>query len=53
MVVTIISPAHARGQPLLRLFDTVVGIGIGVACKWTASAVFSALRHEGAETGEN
>ena len=53
MVVAIIAPAHARGQPLLRLLDTVVGIGIGVACKWTASAVFSALRREGAETGEH
>jgi uncharacterized membrane protein YgaE (UPF0421/DUF939 family) len=46
MVVAIISPAHARAQPLLRLFDTVVGIGIGVACKWTASVVFSALRRD-------
>ena len=53
MVVAIISPAHARGEPLLRLFDTVVGIGIGVACKWTASAVFSALRPGGAETGKH
>jgi uncharacterized membrane protein YccC len=53
MVVAIISPAHARGEPLLRLFDTVIGIGIGVACKWTASVVFSALRREGAETGEH
>jgi hypothetical protein len=53
MVVAIISPAHARGQPLLRLFDTVVGIGIGVACKWTASAVFSALRPGAAETEEH
>jgi hypothetical protein len=49
MVVAIISPAHAQGEPLLRLFDTVVGIGIGVACKWTASAVFSALRPGGAQ----
>jgi hypothetical protein len=41
MVVAIIGPAHAWAQPLLRLFDTVVGIGVGVACKWAASAVFS------------
>jgi uncharacterized membrane protein YccC len=52
MVVAIISPAHARGQPLLRLLDTLVGIGIGVACKWTASAVFSALQRKSVETGE-
>jgi uncharacterized membrane protein YccC len=53
IVVAIMSPAHAQGQPLLRLFDTVVGIGVGVACKWTASAVFSSLRREGAETGKH
>jgi uncharacterized membrane protein YgaE (UPF0421/DUF939 family) len=53
IVVAIMSPSHAQGQPLLRLFDTVVGIGVGVACKWTASAVFSSLRREGAETGKH
>jgi uncharacterized membrane protein YccC len=53
MVVAIISPAHAWAQPLLRLFDTVVGVGVGVACKWAASTVFSQLRHEGAEAAEH
>jgi hypothetical protein len=37
MVVAIISPVDAWHQPLLRLFDTVVGIGVGVACKWASS----------------
>ena len=27
-------------QPLLRLEDTLVGIAVGVACKWVASFVF-------------
>jgi uncharacterized membrane protein YccC len=46
VVVAIISPAHAWSQPLLRLFDTVIGIGVGVACKWAASVALSRLRHE-------
>jgi uncharacterized membrane protein YgaE (UPF0421/DUF939 family) len=27
-------------QPLLRLMDTIVGIAVGVACKWIASFLF-------------
>ena len=41
MVVAIVDPAEAWKQPLLRLFDTVVGIAIGVAGKWLASFAFS------------
>jgi uncharacterized membrane protein YccC len=33
MGVAIISPDHAWTQPLLRLFDTVIGIVVGVAFK--------------------
>ncbi|MBO0741612.1 MAG: FUSC family protein [Hyphomicrobiaceae bacterium] len=40
MVVAGMSPLNAWHQPLLRLIDTVVGIAIGVACKWIASHVF-------------
>ena len=40
MVVAGISPLNAWHQPLLRLIDTVVGIAVGVACKWIASHVF-------------
>jgi hypothetical protein len=37
MVVAAMSPANAWQQPLLRLVDTVLGVGIGVAGKWAAS----------------
>src|SRR5262249_11526265 len=37
MVVAAMSPLDARHQPLLRLVDNVVGIAVGVACKWVGS----------------
>ena len=40
MVVAAMSPSDAWQQPLLRLVDTVVGIGVGVACKWVGSFLF-------------
>jgi uncharacterized membrane protein YccC len=40
MVVAAMSPQNAWQQPLLRLADTVVGIAIGVACKWIGSFVY-------------
>jgi uncharacterized membrane protein YgaE (UPF0421/DUF939 family) len=40
MVVAAMSPSDAWQQPLLRLVDTVVGIGVGVACKWVGSLLF-------------
>lgn len=40
MVVAAITPQDAWHQPLLRLVDTVVGVGIGVACKWAASFLY-------------
>jgi uncharacterized membrane protein YgaE (UPF0421/DUF939 family) len=40
MVVAAMSPADAWQQPLLRLVDTIVGIGVGVACKWVGSLLF-------------
>jgi len=40
MVVAAMSPENAWHQPLLRLVDTVVGIAVGVACKWIASFLF-------------
>jgi uncharacterized membrane protein YgaE (UPF0421/DUF939 family) len=43
MVVAAISPENAWQQPLLRLADTVVGIAVGVACKWIGSSVFVRL----------
>ena len=43
MVVAGMSPLNAWHQPLLRLIDTVVGVAVGVACKWVASHVFSRI----------
>ena len=40
MVVAAMSPSDAWQQPLLRLVDTIVGIGVGVACKWIGSFLF-------------
>jgi uncharacterized membrane protein YgaE (UPF0421/DUF939 family) len=40
MVVAAMSPQHAWRQPLLRLGDTVLGIGVGVMCKWIASFLY-------------
>jgi hypothetical protein len=40
MVVAAMSPNDAWQQPLLRLFDTVIGIALGVICKWIGSYLF-------------
>jgi uncharacterized membrane protein YccC len=40
LVVAAVSPQDAWQQPILRLPDTVVGIAVGVACKWCASYAF-------------
>src|SRR5882762_9309391 len=40
MVVAAMSPGDAWQQPLLRLADTLVGIAVGVACKWVGSFLF-------------
>ena len=40
MVVAAMSPQDAWHQPLLRLVDTVIGIAIGVACKWIGSFLY-------------
>src|SRR6266436_7690261 len=40
MVVAAMSPIDAWQQPLLRLADTIVGIAVGVACKWIGSFLF-------------
>jgi uncharacterized membrane protein YccC len=46
MVVALQSPEDAWKQPLLRLFDTVVGVAIGMAGKWIASFAFYKARGE-------
>jgi uncharacterized membrane protein YgaE (UPF0421/DUF939 family) len=40
MVVAAMSPSDAWHQPLLRLVDTIVGIAVGVACRWVGSFLF-------------
>jgi uncharacterized membrane protein YccC len=40
MVAAALSPQDAWHQPLLRLADTVVGIAVGVACKWIGSSLY-------------
>jgi uncharacterized membrane protein YccC len=40
MVVAAMSPQDAWHQPLLRFADTVVGIAIGVTCKWIGSFLY-------------
>jgi uncharacterized membrane protein YccC len=44
VAVALQRPADAWEQPLLRLFDTVVGVAIGVAGKWIASFAFYKAR---------
>jgi hypothetical protein len=34
MVVAGISPQHTWSQPILRLFDTLIGIAVGIAAVW-------------------
>ena len=46
MAVALQSPMDAWEQPLLRLFDTVVGVAIGVGAKWIASFAFYKTRGE-------
>jgi uncharacterized membrane protein YgaE (UPF0421/DUF939 family) len=43
MVVAAMVPADAWQLPLLRLADTIVGIAVGVACKWAGSFLFFKL----------
>jgi uncharacterized membrane protein YccC len=40
MVAAALSPQDAWHQPLLRLGDTLIGITVGVMCKWVASWLY-------------
>jgi uncharacterized membrane protein YgaE (UPF0421/DUF939 family) len=40
LVVAASSSHDAWHQPILRLIDTVVGMGVGIACKWAGSYIF-------------
>jgi uncharacterized membrane protein YccC len=39
MVVVAVSPQHAWLQPILRFFDTVVGVAVGIAAAWGLRAI--------------
>lgn len=41
MLGAAVSTQDAWRQPLLRLVDTVIGIAVGVACKWIGSFLYS------------
>jgi multisubunit Na+/H+ antiporter MnhB subunit len=40
LVVAEMNPEQAWQQPILRLADTIIGIAVGVSCKWAASYAF-------------
>ena len=40
LIVAASDPQEARLQPLLRLIDTILGVTVGVACKWLGSFVY-------------
>ncbi len=40
MLVAAVDTQNAWHQPLLRLMDTMIGIAVGMSCKWIASFVF-------------
>ena len=44
MVVAALSPHNAWRQPILRLVDTAVGIGVGVAAAWLAEHTMQVTR---------
>ena len=46
MIVAASNPQEAGLQPILRLVDTVVGITVGVICKWVNSFVFYRITGE-------
>jgi uncharacterized membrane protein YgaE (UPF0421/DUF939 family) len=46
MIVAASNPQEAQLQPLLRLVDTILGVTVGVACKWLGSFVFYRIAGE-------
>jgi len=49
MIIAASNPQDAWLQPPLRLADTIIGVTIGVACKWVCSYLF--FRISGEEVG--
>ena len=50
LVVAALSPQHAWLQPILRFFDTVVGVAVGIAAAWGLRAI--RLRIKPASSGK-
>jgi uncharacterized membrane protein YgaE (UPF0421/DUF939 family) len=48
MIVGASRPQDAWQQPIHRLIDTVLGVAIGMACKWVASFLFFRVTGEAA-----
>jgi uncharacterized membrane protein YgaE (UPF0421/DUF939 family) len=46
LIVAAQNPELAWQQPLRRLADTVLGVAVGLACKWAASFLFFRLKGE-------
>jgi uncharacterized membrane protein YccC len=49
MVVAGISPQHAWKQPILRLIDTIVGIGVGILGAWIGLTLSGRSRSSSAD----
>ena len=47
MVVAGITPQHAWRQPILRLFDTLIGTGVGITAAWIGKAMHNPPNHPG------
>ena len=43
MIVAASEPQNAWVQPLLRFVDTMIGIKVGVACKWATSFILNKI----------
>ena len=50
MVVAAMSPQDAWQQPLLRVVDTIVGIAVGIACRWIGSFLLLRKRERSVES---
>ena len=46
MIVAAISPQQAWRQPILRLIDTIVGIGVGIAGAWIRPKLATRIRNQ-------
>ncbi len=48
VVLAAIAPHNAWHQPVLRFLDTLLGIVVGIVCKWVASLLFRRVRRPAA-----